>query len=319
VIPTLQYGLLRKRKKLTYRLTISTRKLPPKPRQICASSSHINSTLLRERYFHNPINYVRRSAEWLRRGQLPEMRSGHDADARRARQPTKLATPTIQVGQVQMNSPMQDYYAARAPEYDKVYLKPERQADLRMIERWLPSVFEGANVLEVACGTGYWTQFMAPVASHVLAIDAAPETIAIAQNRVSKEKVTFLVGDAYALPQHEPGPDAAFAGFWFSHVPKARAREFLLGLQAALMPGARVVLLDNLFVAGSSSAISETDSDGNTYQARHLSDGTTHRVLKNFPSEAELRTLMDGIGTRVSYKTWQYFWALEYETVLQPL
>jgi demethylmenaquinone methyltransferase/2-methoxy-6-polyprenyl-1,4-benzoquinol methylase len=31
---------------------------------------------------------------------------------------------------------MQDYYAARAREYDEVYRKPERQADLREIERW---------------------------------------------------------------------------------------------------------------------------------------------------------------------------------------
>jgi ubiquinone/menaquinone biosynthesis C-methylase UbiE len=214
---------------------------------------------------------------------------------------------------------MQDYYAARAPEYDKVYLKPERQSDLRMIEHWLPPIFEGANVLEVACGTGYWTQFIAPVASHMLAIDTAPETIAIARDRVPTGKVQFLVGDAYALPQLEHKLNAAFAGFWFSHVPKTRTREFLLGLNAALMPGTRVVLLDNLFVAGSSSAISETDPDGNTYQTRHLGNGTTHRVLKNFPAEAELRTLMEGIGMRVNYKTWQYFWALEYVTRPQPL
>ncbi|MBI5579216.1 MAG: class I SAM-dependent methyltransferase, partial [Deltaproteobacteria bacterium] len=33
---------------------------------------------------------------------------------------------------------MQSYYAARAPEYDSVYRKPERQPDLRSIEGWLP-------------------------------------------------------------------------------------------------------------------------------------------------------------------------------------
>ena len=66
---------------------------------------------------------------------------------------------------------MRSYYAARAPEYDAIYLKPERQADLRAIEHWLPPVFAGANVLEVACGTGYWTQFLAPVAASVLAVD----------------------------------------------------------------------------------------------------------------------------------------------------
>ena len=31
------------------------------------------------------------------------------------------------------------YYAARAGEYDRIYAKPERQADLRAIEKWLPS------------------------------------------------------------------------------------------------------------------------------------------------------------------------------------
>ena len=55
---------------------------------------------------------------------------------------------------------MQSYYAARAGEYDAVYEKPERQADLRQIEQWLPSALYGERLLEVACGTGYWTQFL---------------------------------------------------------------------------------------------------------------------------------------------------------------
>jgi demethylmenaquinone methyltransferase/2-methoxy-6-polyprenyl-1,4-benzoquinol methylase len=76
---------------------------------------------------------------------------------------------------------MQRYYADRAPEYDSIYAKPERQADLRLIERWLPEVFRGRRVLEIACGTGYWTQFIAPVATGVVAIDSARETIDIAR------------------------------------------------------------------------------------------------------------------------------------------
>ena len=52
---------------------------------------------------------------------------------------------------------MKEYYAARAKEYDQIYAKPERQTDLRLIEQWLPSRFEGARVLEIAAGTGYWT------------------------------------------------------------------------------------------------------------------------------------------------------------------
>ena len=207
---------------------------------------------------------------------------------------------------------MQDYYAARAPEYDRVYLKPERQADLRAIEAWLPPLFAGRRVLEVACGTGWWTRFIAPVAASVLGIDAAPETLAIARQRVPQPQVELAVGDAYALPQREPKFDAAFAGFWISHVPKSRLREFLLGLQRALAPGATVVLLDNRYVEGNSSPISESDDDGNTFQVRPLQDGTTHRVLKNFPAEAELRELVGDLGDDVEHRSWPYFWALRY-------
>ena len=209
---------------------------------------------------------------------------------------------------------LRDYYAARAREYDRVYLKPERQADLRAIEAWLPAQFEGASVLEVACGTGYWTRCIAATAKRVLAIDAAPETLDIARARLPSDKVHCLAGDAYALPQGSGPFDAAFAGFWYSHVPHGRVREFLLGLNAALAPGATVVLIDNRFVAGSSSPLGETDAEGNTYQSRTLADGTTHRVLKNFPSEAELRAAVAGLGTRVVYKAWPYYWALRYVT-----
>ncbi|MEO7727355.1 MAG: class I SAM-dependent methyltransferase [Burkholderiales bacterium] len=211
-----------------------------------------------------------------------------------------------------VESSMQSYYAARAPEHDAVYLKPERQADLRAIEHWLPPVFAGANVLEIACGTGYWTQFLAPVATSILAVDAALETMAIAKSRVPEGKVRFVVGDAYALPRQTEKFDAAFAGFWFSHVPRQRQRAFLAGLNAALRPGARVVLLDNRYVDGSSSPISERDGDGNSYQTRKLADGSTHRVLKNFPSEMELTTLVGGSSQSALFKCWQYYWAFEY-------
>ena len=210
-------------------------------------------------------------------------------------------------------SPMQSYYAARASEYDRVYQKPERQADLRQIESWLPSVLSGATVLEVACGTGYWTRCIAPAAARVVAIDSAPEMLRIAEQRVAASNVEFLLGDAYALPRMGCRFDAAFAGFWFSHVPLDAQRTFLRGLNAVLEPGARVVLLDNRFVEGSSSPIAERDARGNTYQLRTLSDGSSHRVLKNFPTEAQLRTVVeDGLGELASYLSWHYYWAFEY-------
>ncbi len=212
---------------------------------------------------------------------------------------------------------MVSYYAARAPEYDRIYQKPERQADIADLRERLPSLFAGKRVLEIACGTGFWTQFIAPTTRAMVALDAAPQTMAIAAQRVAADKVRFVTGDAYVLPSDLGTFDAAFAGFWFSHVPQARQREFLQGLGAVLQPGALVVLLDNRYVPGSSTPIAQTDANGDNYQLRPLDDGSKHRVLKNFPTQARLRQLLDGLGDVPVLTELAYYWVLQYRVVAQ--
>ena len=210
---------------------------------------------------------------------------------------------------------LQRYYAARASEYDRVYEKPERQADLLALQRWLPMRFRGAHLLEIACGTGYWTQFIAPVAAEIVAVDAAPQALEIARAHVPDATVRFLIADAYRLPSDLGSFDAALAAFWFSHVPVDRQREFLSGLSKLLARGARVVLVDNRYVEGSSTPVCQRDPAGSTYQLRRLDDGSSHCVLKNFPSEADLRALLVGVGEYVRYTAFDYFWAVEYQAV----
>jgi demethylmenaquinone methyltransferase/2-methoxy-6-polyprenyl-1,4-benzoquinol methylase len=95
-------------------------------------------------------------------------------------------------------------------------------------------------------------------------------------------------------------------------VPKGRVAGFLAGLHRALVPGARVVFLDNLYVEGNSTPVCERDAEGNTYQMRSLADGSTHKVLKNFPTEGELREAMRGLAGELRHHAWKYYWALEY-------
>lgn len=207
---------------------------------------------------------------------------------------------------------MQDYYGARAAEYDRIYAKPERQPDLRDMEAWLPGVFADRQVLEVACGTGYWTQFYAPATAGVVALDGAMETLRIAERRLPDAPVRWLQGDAYSLPVADRAFDGAFAGFWWSHIPLERIDAFLQGLHRALKPGAGVVFIDNLYVAGSSTPIAEQDSAGNTWQLRRLDDGSTHRVLKNFPSRDALLAAVEPHARISAYRAWGHFWALSY-------
>jgi demethylmenaquinone methyltransferase/2-methoxy-6-polyprenyl-1,4-benzoquinol methylase len=216
----------------------------------------------------------------------------------------------------QSDARLSQYYAARAREYEGVYDKPERQADLKRLQALVPRYFAGRDVLEIACGTGYWTQFIAPVARRVTAIDINPETLAIARSkRLPAERVTFDVADVNALPPHYKNFTAAFAGFWWSHVRRADRRGLMRSIHNALDPGAIVVALDNRYVEGSSTPVSHTDADGNTYQRRRLADGSEHTVLKNFPLEAELVSDIGSDATAIEYTGLAYYWLMKYELV----
>lgn len=208
--------------------------------------------------------------------------------------------------------PMHAYYAARAPYYDDVYDKPERRADIAFLRQYLPAAFAGRRVLEVACGTGYWTQHIAPAAAEMTATDALAEPLAFARQRPGVERVRFAIADAYALPADLGRFDAAYAGLWLSHVPIERRSEFLASLHARLEPGARVVLIDNSTVQLRDFPIAETDAAGNTWQHRRLKDGSVHRVLKNFPSRAELEAMVAGFGRATEYRALDNFWLFAY-------
>jgi len=205
------------------------------------------------------------------------------------------------------------YYARRAAEYERIYARPERQADLARLCAEIPAALEGATLLELACGTGWWTRHGARLAASWLATDVNPETLAIAQHKVMPACVRFAVVDAYTLSGLEGQHfDGAFAGFWWSHVPLARLRSWLTLLHAKLDAGARVVLLDNRFITGSSTPIARRDDDGNSYQQRTLDDGSVHEVLKNFPDRDGA---LAALGARARDPVWNehtHYWVLSY-------
>ncbi len=209
---------------------------------------------------------------------------------------------------------MRDYYARRAAYYERVYHKPERQADLRTMEAWLAGPFTGRRVLELACGTGWWTPHGARDAAHWLATDLNPETLAVARSKALPACVELATVDAYTLADlGERRFDAAFAGCWWSHVPLQRLAGWLQAVHARLEPGARVVFLDNSFVQTSSTPISRRDGAGNTYQNRTLDDGSVHEVLKNFPTAGAAAATLGPRARRVQWMDYTHYWVLSYE------
>ncbi len=210
------------------------------------------------------------------------------------------------------NAPqLEKYYARRASEYEQVYEKAERQDELEWLRGRIPALFRNRTVLEVACGTGYWTQYIAKSAKKVLACDINEAVLEIAREKaIPGDRVEFFKADAVTLEGVPGGCDAAFAGFWWSHVKRSGIERFVAGLATRLEPGARVGILDNTYVEGSSTAISRHDAEGNTYQKRTVRSGEEYEVLKNFPTPEELRAAVAPIAREAHLESLNYYWLL---------
>jgi len=206
---------------------------------------------------------------------------------------------------------MERYYSRRAAEYERIYDKPERQHELEWLRQRIPQLFRGRTVLEVACGTGYWTQFIAREAKHVHACDINESVLDIAREKpIAQGHATFTRADAITLEGVPNGCDAAFAGFWWSHVKKSDLAKFVANLAGKLEPGATVAILDNSFAEGSSTPISRRDAEGNTYQMRTLASGEQYEVLKNFPTADELTEAVRGVAREAHLESLTYYWLL---------
>lgn len=207
------------------------------------------------------------------------------------------------------------YYAKRASEYERIYAKPERQADLSALRARIGSMFAGRKVLELACGTGWWTPVIAQSAASVTALDLNDEVLDIARAKdFAGANVAFVKGSAFELPDFGRRHDALFAGFWWSHVRLEELDAFLASAAAAIAPGSLVAFLDNRYVEGSNTPVSRRDAQGNAFQTRKLADGSSHEVLKNFPEPGELIQRASHCGTDAHVDLLEHFWLLSFRT-----
>jgi ubiquinone/menaquinone biosynthesis C-methylase UbiE len=207
-----------------------------------------------------------------------------------------------------------DYYAKRAHEYERIYEKPERQNDLERLRDLFRKTLAGKNVLEIACGTGYWTQVISQTANSITATDINEEVLQIARSKTCGCEVNFQKADAFSLnPSPQNDFTAGLAAAWWSHLQRSQIRNFLLHLHRLFPPGSLLVFMDNRFVPGSNTPISRTDDDGNTYQTRKLENGNEYEILKNFPDEKEIRAILGNSAREICWTELMYYWFLTYK------
>jgi SAM-dependent methyltransferase len=202
------------------------------------------------------------------------------------------------------------FYAKSASNHDRVYDRPERQHDLAAMRTHVADALRGHVVLELACGTGYWTSVVAASADSVVAIDINPEMIALAKLRaLPADKVQFRVADAYNLPDDLGSFTAVFIGFWWSHVKREQQEKFLAHLRSKV-GDVVLVLLDDVYVEGSSETVARTDLEGNTYYIGVAPDGERYEIPKTYPSDSSLRKKLASSVREIKIVRLEYYWML---------
>lgn len=213
------------------------------------------------------------------------------------------------------------YYRARAEEYDEWWFRTNRYdqgeeknaqwfREVAEIEDVLAAAPVHGKALEIACGTGLWTQFLAPRVDSLLALDAADEPMAIAKRRVSAPHVTYSKADIFGWrPPRNERYDFIFFGFWISHIPRKQWPAFWALLKDALAPGGSIFFIDNQgYVFRGISTFDRTQSGADVVETRVLNDGSHYKIVKNFFVPDELTAELAALG----WKGWvrqseQYF------------
>jgi RimJ/RimL family protein N-acetyltransferase/SAM-dependent methyltransferase len=198
------------------------------------------------------------------------------------------------------------YYDDRAAEYEDLWFRRGRyDVDPAFNEAWFretatveaaADAFDASGaVLEIACGSGLWTWRLAPRAHRLVAVDSSSAMLELNRRRFDGPNVEYVRADVFAW---DPGKrfDAAFAGFFVSHVPPDRFRAFFARLASWLEPGAELFLVDD--VVGPDRPYSGDAVEGGPAFAhrRRLADGREYVIVKCFYEPKGLVAALDDAG-----------------------
>lgn len=203
-----------------------------------------------------------------------------------------------------------EYYRARAPEYDEWPTRsgrydrgPEHRArwdgEIAEVRDALTAASLTGRVLELACGTGWWTEQLVGGAESIDAVDSSAEVLERNRARVESPKVTYIQADLFKWRptiQYE----AVFFSFWLSHVPPDQFEPFWRLVSDCLAPHGRVFLIDSLHNGEYHWTIPPDGVGPKWVATRELSDGRQFEIVKVFHEPDGLRAALEPLGWDVT-------------------
>jgi 2-polyprenyl-3-methyl-5-hydroxy-6-metoxy-1,4-benzoquinol methylase len=211
-----------------------------------------------------------------------------------------------------------EYYRTRANEYDEWFFRQGRYNrgpelnqhwfnEIELLRRAVDKFNPAGDILELACGTGIWTEYLLRFRGQITAVDAAPEVIAVNRERTKSDNVKYLQADLFNW-QPDKKYDVVFFAFWLSHVPPERFDGFWQVVADALKPGGRVFFIDSRFEQTSTAKNHTLEKPEDTVVVRKLNDGKEFNIVKIFYQPAELEAKLRQAGWQITAaETPQYF------------
>lgn len=199
-----------------------------------------------------------------------------------------------------------EYYRARANEYDEWFLRQGRYdrgpdanrlwfAEVGQVRQALDSFAPSGHVLELAGGTGLWTEHLARYADDVMVVDSSAEALDINRERVKSDRVRYVQADLFSW-QPVNRYDTVFFGFWLSHVPPERFTAFWDLVRSCLTSDGRFFFIDSRYSETSTAVDHRLGSPDATTVTRRLNDGQAYRIVKVFYEPAELERRLATLG-----------------------